>query len=128
MAFGLLGLKQNSFRSYVTLYILTPSRTEIYLIQLTVLGLQQFKKVSLGRFAEHFKKLNTVSAEDSDQFHTSDPSNVSQYNFELDTPFTEHEVLKSINSLRLNKACASDLILKEFLKSSKSKMLTAFTK
>ena len=48
--------------------------------------------------------------------------------FELNTPISEQEVLKSINGLKLNKACASDLILNEFLKFSKTKMLTAFTK
>ena len=56
------------------------------------------------------------------------PLKVSQHNFELNIPITEQEVLKSINSLKMNKASASDLILNEFLKSSKSKMLTAFTK
>ena len=37
-------------------------------------------------------------------------------------------MLKSINNLKLNIACASDLILNEILKSSKTKMLSAFTK
>ena len=37
-------------------------------------------------------------------------------------------MLKSINNLKLNIACASDLILNEILKPSKTKMLSAFTK
>ena len=86
------------------------------------------QKVSLETFAEHFKKLNTVSSENLEQLHTIGPLKVLQHNFELNIPITEQEVLKRINSLKMNKACATDLILNEFLKSSKSKMLTAFTK
>ena len=86
------------------------------------------QKLSLETFAEHFKKLNTVSSDDLEQLYSFDPSKVSQHNLELNIPITEQEVLKSINGLKMNKACASDLILNEFLKSSKSKMLTAFTK
>ena len=37
-------------------------------------------------------------------------------------------MLKCLTKLKLNKACSSDLILNEFLKFSKTKMLTAFTK
>ena len=86
------------------------------------------QKLSLETFAEHFKKLNTVSSDDLEQLYSFDPSKVSQHNLELNIPITEQEVLKSINGLKMNKGCASDLILNEFLKSSKSKMLTAFTK
>ena len=86
------------------------------------------QKLSLETFAEHFKKLNTVSSDDLEQLYSFDPSKVSQHNLELNIPITELEVLKSINGLKMNKACASDLILNDFLKSSKSKMLTAFTK
>ena len=86
------------------------------------------QKLSLETFAEHFKKLNTVSSDNLEQLYSFDPSKVSQHNLELNIPITEQEVLKSINGLKMNKACASDLILNEFLKSSKSKILTAFTK
>lgn len=86
------------------------------------------QKVSLETFAEHFRKLNTVSTENSDSLPEVDPAKVSEYNFELNAEITEQEVLKSINNLKINKACASDLILNEFLKYSKTKMLTAFTK
>ena len=37
-------------------------------------------------------------------------------------------MLKCLSKLKLNKACSSDMILNEFLKFSKTKMLTAFTK
>ena len=86
------------------------------------------QKLSIDLLAEHFRKLNTVSQVESDSFPIIDPALVSEYNFELNSPISEQEVLKSINSLKLNKACASDLILNEFLKFSKTKMLTAFTK
>ena len=56
-----------------------------------------------------------------------DPSKVSEHNFELNSAISEDEVLKCLNHLKLNKACSSDLILNEFLKSSKTKMLTVFT-
>ena len=86
------------------------------------------QKLSLEVFAEHFKKLNTVSQGDTDPFSIVDPAQVSNFHFELNSSITEQEVPKCINSLKPNKACASDLILNEFLKFSKSKMLSAFTK
>ena len=57
-----------------------------------------------------------------------DPAKVSEYNLELNAEITEQEVLMSLNKLKLNKTCASDLILNEFFKFSKTKMLLAFTK
>ena len=86
------------------------------------------QKVSLDTFAEHFRKLNTISTENSDMIPEVDPAKVSEYNLELNAEITEQEVLMSLNKLKLNKACASDLILNEFLKFSKTKMLLAFTK
>ena len=64
--------------------------------------------------------MNTVSQE-SDSFPQIDPAHVSEHNFELNSPISEQEVLKSIKNLKLNKACASDLILNVFLKFSKKK-------
>ena len=86
------------------------------------------QKVSLDAFAEHFRKLNTISTENTGVEPEVNPLRVSEYNFELNAEITEQEVLKSINKLKLNKACAADLILNEFLKTSKTKMLHAFTK
>ena len=57
-----------------------------------------------------------------------EPQKVSTYNLELNADIKEQEVLRNINKLKLNKACASDLILNKFLKCSKSKMLSAFTR
>ena len=75
-------------------------------------------KLITSIFAEHFQTLNTVSLE-SDSFPQVGPAHVSERNFELNSPISEQEVLKSIKNLKLNKACASDLILNEFLKASK---------
>ena len=86
------------------------------------------QKVSLDAFAEHFRKLNTISTENTGVEPEVNPLRVSEHNFELNAEITEQEVLKSINKLKLNKACAADLILNEFLKASKTKMLHAFTK
>ena len=72
------------------------------------------QKLSLEVFAEHFKKLNTVPHGDTDPFSIVDPAQVSNINFELNSSIIEQEVLKYINSLKLNKACASDLILNDF--------------
>ena len=82
----------------------------------------------MDTFAEHFRKLNTIPTENSDIIPEVDPAKVSEYNLELNAEITEQEVLMSLNKLKLNKACASDLILNEFLKFSKTKMLLAFTK
>ena len=69
-----------------------------------------------------------VPTEDFDTVQAVDLSKVSENNFELNNEITEQEILRSINNLKINKACASDLILNEFLKYSKTKMLTALTK
>ena len=84
-------------------------------------------KVSLETFAEHFQKLNS-SANNTDVLYPIDLSNISDHNFEINSDITEEEVLKCLNKLKLNKAYSSDLILNEFLKFSKTKMLSAFTK
>ena len=47
---------------------------------------------------------------------------------ELNLSITEEEVLKSLDQLKLSEACSSDLMLNEFLKYSKSKILTAYTR
>ena len=88
---------------------------------------QVVQKVSLESFADHFKKLNIANTTDTDSTFQIDPSKVSEHNFELNSAISEDEVLKCLNHLKLNKACSSDLILNEFLKSSKTKMLTVFT-
>ena len=88
---------------------------------------QVVQKVSLESFADHFKKLNIANTTDMDSTFQIDPSKVSEHNFELNSAISEDEVLKCLNHLKLNKACSSDLILNEFLKSSKTKMLTVFT-
>ena len=88
---------------------------------------QILEKVSLETFAEHFKKLNTANTADTDITFQINPSEVSEHSFELNSAISEEEVLKCLNRLKLNKAWASVLILNEFLKSSKTKMLTIFT-
>ena len=85
------------------------------------------QKVSLETFAEHFEKLNLINTNDTDPSFQIDPSEVAEHNSELNSVISEAEVLKCLNNLKLNKACSSDLILNEFLKSSKTKMLTLFT-
>lgn len=84
------------------------------------------QKISLDVFTEHFKKLN--QGNNTTDGLEIDPNLISENNLELNSEITEPEVLKCLNSLKLNKACASDLILNEFLKYSRSNMLTAFTK
>ena len=93
-------------------------------------GAATAQKLSLEAYAEHLKKkkLNTVSSEVSDTLPLIDSEKVSEHNSDINSPITEQEVLKSINRLKLNKACASDLILSAFVKFSKTKMLTVFTK
>lgn len=86
------------------------------------------QRVSLATFADHFKKLNTVNVENSDMLSEVDLSNVSDFNLEINAEITENEVLQCLNNLKQNKACASDLILNEFLKFSKTKMLSVYTR
>ena len=78
---------------------------------------QVMQKVSLESFADHFKKLNIANTTDTDSTFQIDPSKVFEHNFELNSAISEDEVLKCLNHLKLNKACSSDLILNEFLKS-----------
>ena len=60
------------------------------------------QKLSLDAFAEHFKKLNTISS-DNNTLPLFDLTNVSEHNLEINSPITEQEVLKSINCLKSNK-------------------------
>ena len=84
------------------------------------------KKKSLELFAEHFKKLNTVGNSEQGNYPNIDLENISDFNISLNCEIKE-EVSKCIYILKLNKACSSDLIRNEFLKHSKTYMLTAFT-
>ena len=86
------------------------------------------QKISLELFAEHFKKLNTAGNSEQDNYPNIDLENISDFNVFLNCEITEEEVSKCIHKLKLNKACSSDLILNEFLRHSKTYMLTAFTK
>ena len=86
------------------------------------------QKISLELFAEHFKKLNTAGNKEQDNYPNIDLENISDFNISLNCEITEEEVSKCIHKLKLNKACSSDLILNDFLKHSKTYMLTAFTK
>ena len=88
------------------------------------------QKVSLDTFTEHFKKLNILNPDDEtlDPEFEIDLSKLSGQNFELNSSITEEEVLKSLGQFKLSKACSTDLILNEFLKFSKPKMLTAYTR
>ena len=92
---------------------------------------ETLQKVSLETFAEHFKKLNSAASNhgnNEESNHDIDLSRISEHNFELNSEITEVEVLKCLSKLKLNKACSSDMILNAFLKFSKTKMLTVFTK
>ena len=93
-----------------------------------VVGLSLHRNYLLKHLRNISKKINTVSSDVSDNLLSIDCEQVTEHNSEINSPITEQEVLNCINRLKLNKACASDLILNEFLKFSKTKMLTAFTK
>ena len=82
---------------------------------------------SLLNKADNSRSQVIANTTDTDSTFQIDPSKVSKHNFELNSAISEDEVLKCLNHLKLNKACSSDLILNEFLKSSKTKMLTVFT-
>ena len=89
------------------------------------------RKYHLKLFSEHFEKLNSATSNHGDNEESNydiDLSRISEHNFELNSEITEEEVLKCLSKLKLNKACSSDMILNKFLKFSKTKMLTAFTK
>ena len=92
---------------------------------------ETLQKVSLETFAEHFEKLNSAACNhgnNEESNHYIDLLRISENNFELNSEITEEEVLKCLSKLKFNKACSSGMILNEFLKFSKTKMLTAFTK
>ena len=88
------------------------------------------QKVSLAACIEHFKRLNILNHNDETLDHDFeiDRSKISDQKFELNSSITKEEVLKSIGQLKQSKVCSSDLSLNNFLKYSKSKMLTAFTR
>ena len=89
------------------------------------------RKYHLKHFSEHLEKLNSATSNHGNNEESNydiDLSRISEHNFELNSEITEEEVLKCLSKLKLNKACSTDMILNKFLKFSKTKMLTAFTK
>jgi hypothetical protein len=120
----LRGLKQTDPTSYWSLLNRTCSNENKQKI---------VKNVSLNCFLENFRKLNTVqdvNEEDDDTFEHVDVNinKVSNLNTELNSCITEKDVLDAVKCLKNNKACDSDLILNEFLKHSRSKLLPVFVK
>ena len=70
--------------------------------------------VSMHEMVDHFKTLNEASTSDrTDSLH--DNIFNKEDNPELDYPFTEGGIHKVIKSLKFNKACGSDAVLKEFI-------------
>ena len=65
---------------------------------------ETLQKVSLDTFTEHFKKLNILNPDDDtlDPEFEIDLSKISDQNFELNSTFTEEEVLKSLGQLKLS--------------------------
>ncbi|MEW8548698.1 MAG: reverse transcriptase family protein, partial [Candidatus Thiodiazotropha sp.] len=80
--------------------------------------------ISAEAFLDHFKGLNQDD-EDSD-FPTITADRVTYFNTELNKVITELEVKKAILQLKNNKACASDMILNEFLKASQSLLMPVY--
>jgi hypothetical protein len=87
-------------------------------------------KVSIDCFVDHFKKINTVNVENvhNDGFVIIDTNTVTCLNTELNAVITEKDVLEAIKCLKNNKACSTDMIINEFLKHSRNKLLPVFVK
>jgi hypothetical protein len=74
---------------------------------------------------DHFKNLYALDEDDNDIVF---PTNITEYNIELNQDITEAEVLYAVKSLKNNKACGGDLILNEILKHAIVKLMPVFVR
>ena len=80
--------------------------------------------ISVETYFDHFKELNTVNGES--KFDEIDKHENLHFNEELNESITD--VLKALRALKNGKACANDLILNEFLKTSQELILPRNTR
>ena len=74
-------------------------------------------KISCEVFYDHFSKLNNLQVQNEGQFEEINLDLVSNYNKELNQPFTIDEIKRALTSLNNNKASSPlDNILNEYLK------------
>ena len=77
--------------------------------------------ISLNQFYEHFKQLatdNNLVNSNTDLENTE-----TDHSYILNDPITEQEVLKSIKKLKNNKAPGTDMIINEYIKTTKNILL-----
>ena len=78
-------------------------------------GKKAVSKISIECFAEHFRKLGEVQADNDEKIFN--PTNINHsINEDLNDDFTPDEIKLLISKLKTNKACGIDSIRDEFLK------------
>jgi hypothetical protein len=92
-------------------------------------GNKAVNKIAIDVLHDHFKHLNALDEDDEDDDKDIVfPTNITEYNIELNQDITEAEVLYAVKSLKNNKACGGDLILNEFLKHATVKLMPVFVR
>jgi hypothetical protein len=89
-------------------------------------GNNAVNKIAIDVLHDHFKNVNALD-ENNDKDIVF-PTNITEYNIELNQDITEAEVLYAVKSLKNNKACGGDLILNEFLKHATVKLMPVFVR
>ena len=89
-------------------------------------GNKAVNKMAIDVLNDHFKNLNALDEDDDNDIVF--PTNITEYNIELNQDITEAEVLYAVKSLKNNKACGGDLILNEFLKHATVKLMPVFVR
>lgn len=85
--------------------------------------------LNLNIFYEFFKNINEIDDTDERlQEPNFDVFPNSTYNFEINSPIKESEIVYIVNNLKNDKSCAQDGIINEYLKSTLHLMLPIYTK
>jgi hypothetical protein len=89
-------------------------------------GNKAVNEIAIDVLHDHLKNVNALDEDDDNDIVF--PTNITEYNIELNQDITEAEVLYAVKSLKNNKACGGDLILNEFLKHATVKLMAVFVR
>ncbi|XP_071138846.1 uncharacterized protein [Mytilus edulis] len=85
--------------------------------------------IDIGKLHDFFKNLNAAPEDDqSVRFPDIDPMQSGQLNENINSPFSQDEILRCIKKLKNDKACGEDEIINEYIKSTSTQFICIYEK
>ncbi|VDI28266.1 Hypothetical predicted protein [Mytilus galloprovincialis] len=85
--------------------------------------------IDIGKLHDFFKNLNAAPEDDqSVRFPDIDPMQSEQLNENINSPFSQDEILRCIKKLKNDKACGEDEIINEYIKSTSTQFICIYEK